>query len=60
MRPRDHPGRATARLRQQDGKLSDLRRSVGALVKLKPKDTDAPYHILRWYDSLWSTAPPLF
>lgn len=52
--------RATARLRQQDGKLSDLRRSVGALVKLQPKKTNASYHILRWYDSLWSTAPPLF
>ncbi|HWB99263.1 MAG TPA: hypothetical protein VG672_21285, partial [Bryobacteraceae bacterium] len=52
--------RATARLRQQNGKLSDLRRSVGALIKLKPKNSDAPYHILRWYDFLWSTTPPLF
>ena len=51
--------RATARLRLSDGRLSDLRRSVGALVKMKPKDSDAPYHILRWYDSLWSAAQPL-
>ncbi len=50
--------RATARLRVAGGRLSDLRRSVGALVKLKPKNSDAPYHVLRWYDSLWSTAPP--
>ena len=51
--------RATARLRLANGQLSDLRRTVGALVKMKPKKSDAPYHILRWYDSLWSAAPPL-
>jgi general secretion pathway protein K len=46
--------RATARLRQPDGKLSDLRRTVSALVKIffagnrsgKPPGFD----ILRWYD----------
>jgi general secretion pathway protein K len=51
--------RATARLRLGNGNLSDLRRSVGALVKLKPKNSDAPYHILRWYDTMWSAADPL-
>ncbi|MBI3682402.1 MAG: general secretion pathway protein GspK [Acidobacteria bacterium] len=42
--------RATARIRLEDGKLSDLRRTVSALVKLAPNTADAPYHILRWYD----------
>jgi general secretion pathway protein K len=42
--------RATARLRLPDGQLSDLRRSVAALVKFAPTTKDAPYHILRWYD----------
>lgn len=43
--------RATARLRLDDGKLSDLRRSVAALLKFAPNTHDAPYHVLRWYDS---------
>jgi general secretion pathway protein K len=44
--------RATARLRLQDGKLSDLRRTVAATVKfLPPFNADSPYHILRWYDN---------
>jgi general secretion pathway protein K len=46
--------RATARLRQPDGKLSDLRRTVGALVKFyfngntdgKPES----FEVLRWFD----------
>jgi len=42
--------RATARIRRPDGSLSDLRRSVSALVKFSPTTRDAPYHILRWYD----------
>ncbi len=42
--------RATARLRLQNGQLSDLRRTVAALVKFAPTTKDAPYHILRWYD----------
>lgn len=46
--------RATARLRLSNGQLSDLRRSVAALVKLMPAGYDAPYHILRWYDTAWS------
>jgi general secretion pathway protein K len=46
--------RATARLRLADGKLSDLRRTVGAQVKYMPPGYDAPIHILRWYDTAWS------
>jgi len=45
--------RATARIRLQDGKLSDLRRSVGAMVKMMPPGYDSPYHIMRWYDNAW-------
>jgi hypothetical protein len=47
--------RATARLRLQNGQLSDLRRTAGALVKyMPPTGYDAPVHILRWYDTAWS------
>jgi general secretion pathway protein K len=46
--------RATARLRLPDGKLSDLRRTVGAQIKYMPAGYDAPIHILRWYDAAWS------
>jgi len=46
--------RATARLRQPDGKLSDLRRSVEALVKFYFAGNLANrlpgYDIVRWYD----------
>ncbi len=42
--------RATARLRLPDGRPSDLRRTVSALVKFRPVSKDAPYHILRWQD----------
>ena len=45
--------RATARLRLPDGKLSDLRRSVAATVKMMPAGYDAAYQILRWYDNAW-------
>ncbi len=41
--------RATARLRQPDGKLSDLRRTVGALVKFNIPGT-VGFQVLRWYD----------
>lgn len=43
--------RSTARLRLVNGQLSDLRRTVGALVKFAPAD-GARYHILRWYDTV--------
>jgi len=44
--------RATARLRQPDGKLSDMRRTVAALVKFYfPGDTSGNgFQVLRWYD----------
>jgi general secretion pathway protein K len=46
--------RATARLRQPDGKLSDLRRRVAALVKFHypgNRQRKAPgFEVLRWYD----------
>lgn len=45
--------RATARLRLSNGQLSDLRRSVAALVKLMPPGYDKPHHIMRWYDNAW-------
>jgi general secretion pathway protein K len=46
--------RATARLRVAGGKFSDLRRTVGAMVKYMPAGFDSPIHILRWYDTAWS------
>jgi len=46
--------RATARLLQPDGKLSDMRRSVAALGKfIQPSDRfgrRSGFHIVRWYD----------
>ena len=42
--------RATARLKLPGGKLSDVRRSVSALVKFQPDNADLPFRILRWYD----------
>ncbi|MBI3210448.1 MAG: general secretion pathway protein GspK [Candidatus Solibacter usitatus] len=42
--------RATATLRIQGGQLSDLRRTVSAVVKFVDKATDSPWHILRWSD----------
>jgi general secretion pathway protein K len=48
--------RATARLKQPDGKLSDIRRTVGALVKFRfPGNSEkmaTGYDVLRWYDRL--------
>jgi general secretion pathway protein K len=46
--------RATARPRNPDGRLSDVRRTVAALVKYMPAGYDSPIHILRWYDTAWS------
>lgn len=43
--------RSTARLRLANGQLSDMRRSVAALVKFLPSSFDTRYHILRWYDT---------
>ena len=46
--------RATAQLRLPDGKLSDIKRTVAAMIKLMPPGYDSPLHILRWYDTAWS------
>jgi len=46
--------RATARLRLQNGQLSELRRTVSAQVKYMPPGYDSWVHILRWYDTGWS------
>jgi general secretion pathway protein K len=43
--------RATARLRLPNGQLSDLRRSVSALVKFLGPEWAPPFHIMRWYDN---------
>jgi general secretion pathway protein K len=45
--------RATARVRLPNGQLSDMKRSVAAMVKIMPPGYDAPYHILRWYENAW-------
>jgi general secretion pathway protein K len=47
--------RATARLRQPDGKLSDLRRTVAALVKFNPPANPAGrtgFDVVRWFDRI--------
>lgn len=46
--------RATARVTLPNGGLSDVRRSVAAMVKFMPDGYPEPYHILRWYDRAWS------
>jgi general secretion pathway protein K len=46
--------RATARLRKADGKLSDMKRTVGALVKFyfpgNPQKKPAGFEVVRWFD----------
>jgi general secretion pathway protein K len=49
--------RSTARLQRKDGEYSDVRRTVGAMVKYMPTGYDSPIHILRWYDTAWSDIP---
>ena len=46
--------RATAGLWLPTGQLSDMRRTVGAMVKFMPAGYDAHWHILRWYDTAWT------
>ncbi len=46
--------RATARARLANGQLSDMKRTVSALVKYMPGGYSTPIHILRWYDTTWS------
>src|SRR5579863_632717 len=43
--------RATAQLRLPNGRLSDVRRTVSAMVKLTGPDWNPPFHIMRWYDN---------
>jgi general secretion pathway protein K len=43
--------RATAQLHLSDGHLSDLHRTVSALVKMVGPEYNPPFHILRWYDN---------
>jgi general secretion pathway protein K len=42
--------RATVRMRRPDGSLSDMRRTVAALVRFLKARNDKGYEILRWYD----------
>jgi general secretion pathway protein K len=44
--------RATAQLRLSNGQLSDLHRTVSALVKQVGTDYNPPFHIMRWYDNV--------
>jgi general secretion pathway protein K len=48
--------RATARLRRPDGKLSDLRRTAGALVKMylpgNKSNKPVGFDVVRWFDRL--------
>jgi len=46
--------RASARLRLDGGKLSDLRRAVSATVKIGATATGHPYEVLRWQDRAWA------
>ncbi|MCX6632184.1 MAG: hypothetical protein NTW28_31625 [Candidatus Solibacter sp.] len=46
--------RATAQVRLPNGQLSDMKRTVAALVKYMPPSYPTPIHILRWYDTTWS------
>jgi hypothetical protein len=46
--------RATARLIQPDGKLSDLTHTVAAVMKYFQQGSESAVDILRWYDNAWS------
>jgi general secretion pathway protein K len=48
--------RATARLRLPNGQLSDLKRTVAAMVKYMPLGYDR-IHTLRWYDTAFTGDP---
>jgi general secretion pathway protein K len=43
--------RATAQLWLPNGQLSDVHRTVSAMVKLLGPEWDPPFHIMRWYDN---------
>jgi general secretion pathway protein K len=42
--------RATVRLIRPDGSLSEMKRVMSALVKIKDQETQQQFRILRWYD----------
>jgi hypothetical protein len=46
--------RATGRLKYADGRYSEVKRTVAALVKFFRQGSDPPHQVLRWYDE----APP--
>ena len=46
--------RATARTRLQDGRLSEVTRSVSAMIRFLGLEYNPPYHVMRWYDSAYS------
>lgn len=46
--------RATGRLQLTDGQLSDLRRTVAALVSFKVRANEGLFYVVRWYDTTWS------
>lgn len=50
--------RATARPKTSAGTLSDLRRSVAAMVKFMPPGYDSTVHILRWYNEAYRSSWP--
>jgi general secretion pathway protein K len=43
--------RSTAQIRLPDGRFSDLRRTVGAVIKLREAGSFPPVETLRWYDN---------
>lgn len=43
--------RSTAAVRLPNGALSDVQRSVSALVAFLGDQSNPPYHVLRWYDN---------
>jgi general secretion pathway protein K len=52
--------RATARLYLGEGpsrRLSETRTTTAALIRWQPKQGNAPYHILRWYERALSELP---
>jgi general secretion pathway protein K len=49
--------RATAQARLPNGGISDVKRTVAAMVKYMPPGYDSPIHALRWYDTAFSGGP---
>ena len=41
--------RATAHFRLQDGRLSEVERSVSAMIRFLGLEYNPPYHVMRWY-----------